>query len=77
VGLREIEQILEFSIPCESETVAANVSESIRKARTNGIVIHIEGTMPSKAPEGDIYKVTSQKMGTEFLKTLDTSSKSK
>jgi len=77
VGLREIEQIIEFSIPCETETVAANVAEAVRKARTNGIVIKIDGSMPSKSQGADIYKVKSIKTGTEFLKTFDTSSKAK
>ena len=77
VGLREIEQILEFNIPCESETVAANVAESIRKARLTGVVIHIKGGMPILSEGSEIFKVKSHVLGTEFIKTLNLSSKAK
>ena len=70
VGLREIEQIIEFSIPCDSEIIATNVSESLRKSRNNGVVIHIKGAIARMSQGADIYKVTSIQTGTEFLKGL-------
>lgn len=68
VGLREIEQILEFSVPCETELIATNVSEFLRKSRNNGVIVHIKAGMPNKIPGVDMYKVKSLISGEEFLK---------
>lgn len=76
VGLREIEQIIEFSIPCESETVAVNVSEAVRKCRSNGEIFVIKGGLPIKQQGADIFKVKSIVGGTDFLKSVSTKPKS-
>ncbi|MBE0515156.1 hypothetical protein [Sulfurimonas sp.] len=73
VGLREIEQIIEFSIPCESEMVATNVAEVVRKARNNGEIFSIRGGIPQKQTGADIFKVKSIVSGTDFLKSMTSS----
>jgi len=59
VGLQEIETIVEFKVPCESNKEATMVSELLRKARAAKKPIYIKADIPKKQSEADIYSVIS------------------
>lgn len=80
VGLKEVETNMEFKIPCQSDTEASLVAQSVRKLRDTGVVFTISGDLPITYQNGqkmDIATVTSFESGSEFLKKFESITKIK
>jgi len=67
VGVQEIETIIEFKIPCSTNEEAKQVSELVRKSRANNVPIYVNGDIPRKQEQGDIYNVVSFDNGDDFI----------
>jgi hypothetical protein len=77
VGLQEIEETIEFIIPCDSNDEAALVSEALRKIRDLGSVFIFNGGIPKKYSNSDFPFVKSLDNGTLFLKNVESITKIK
>lgn len=77
VGLQEIEETIEFIIPCASNDEAALVSEALRKLRDQKSPFYIFGAIPKKYQNSEFPFTKSTDNGTEFLKKVESISKIK
>jgi hypothetical protein len=77
VGLQEVEETLEFIIPCASNTEASLVGEAIRKLRDLKSPFYIFGGLPKKYQNSEFPFVKSTDNGTEFLKKVESITKIK
>jgi hypothetical protein len=77
VGLQEVEETIEFIIPCVSNDEAALVSESLRKLRDLKSPFYIFGGIPKKYQNSEFPFVKSTDNGTEFLKKVESITKIK
>lgn len=77
VGLQEVEETIEFIIPCVSNDEAALVSEALRKIRDVGSVFIFDGGIPKKFQNSEFPFVKSNENGTEFLKRVESITKIK
>jgi hypothetical protein len=77
VGLQEVEETLEFIIPCASNTEASLVGEAIRKLRDLKSPFYIFGGLPKKYERNQYAFVRSYDNGAEFLKKVESITKVK
>jgi len=77
VGLQEIEETLEFIIPCASNTEASLVGEAVRKLRDLKSPFYIFGGLPKKYDKNQYPFVRSSDNGAEFLKKVESITKVK
>jgi hypothetical protein len=77
VGLQEVEETLEFIIPCASNTEAALVGEAVRKLRDLKSPFYIFGGLPKKYDRNQYAFVRSYDNGSEFLKKVESITKIK
>lgn len=77
VGLQEVEETIEFIIPCSSNDEAALVSESLRKLRDLKSPFYILGGIPKKYQNSEFPFVKSTDSGADFLKKVESITKIK
>lgn len=77
VGLQEVEETIEFIIPCETNDQAALVSEALRKIRDLKSPFYIFGPLPRKYDKNEFPFTKSFDNGTEFLKKVESITKIK
>lgn len=77
VGLQEIEETIEFIIPCDSNDEAALVSEALRKLRDQKSPFYVFGGIPKKYQNIEFPFVKSTDHGGSFLKTVESITKIK
>lgn len=77
VGLQEVEETLEFIIPCASNDEASLVSEALRKIRVLNSPFYLFGGLPKKYANSDFPFVKSNDHGADFLKTVESITKIK
>ncbi len=77
VGLQEVEETLEFIIPCASNTEASLVGEAVRKLRDLKSPFYIFGGLPKKYDKNQYPFVRSFDNGAEFLKKVESITKIK
>lgn len=71
VGLQEIEETIEFIIPCDSNDEAALVSEALRKLRVLGTPFNFNGGPSKKYQNSEFPFVKSYDHGAAFLKAVE------
>lgn len=77
VGLQEVEETLEFIIPCASNSEAALVGEAVRKLRDLKSPFYIQGGLPKKYDRNQYAFVRSYDNGAAFLKKVESITKIK
>lgn len=77
VGLQEVEETLEFIIPCSSNTEASLVGEAVRKLRDLKSPFYIHGGLPKKYDRNQYAFVRSYDNGAAFLKKVESITKIK
>jgi len=71
VGIQETESIVEFKIPCQSNEEASQVSELVRKARSNNDPIYVNSGLPVKNQNSEVLVVTSLDSAEVFMKQFN------
>ncbi|MFA5215078.1 hypothetical protein [Sulfuricurvum sp.] len=77
VGLQEVEETIEFIIPCASNDEAALVGEAVRKLRDLKSPFYIFGGLPKKYDKNPYPFVRSYDSGSEFLNRVESITKIK
>lgn len=77
VGLQEVEETIEFIIPCATNDEAALVNEALRKVRDLKSPFYIFGGIPKKYQNSEFPFVKSDNHGADFLKTVESITKIK
>lgn len=77
VGLQEVEETIEFIIPCDSNDEAALVGEALRKLRDLKSPFYVFGPLPKKYSNSEFPFVKSPDHGSAFLKTVESITKIK
>lgn len=71
VGRQEIEETIEFIIPCSSNEEASLVSEALYKIRDLGSVFIFDGGLPKKYQNSEFPFIKSYENGATFLKKVE------
>lgn len=58
LGEVDKEELIEFKIPCDSNSEAGELNKLFRSLKSNGIVFSLSGTLPIKSDNSEFLKVT-------------------
>jgi len=58
MGLVDKEELVEFIIRCEENSVAAELGKMFRKLKKNGVVVDFKGSLPKYSDNSEYLKVT-------------------
>lgn len=64
---KEVEEIIEYQVPCSSSKQASQVTDVLRKLRATKTPIYINTSIPKKYEGGQIYTAKSLDLGDKFL----------
>jgi len=72
VGFREVETIIDYKIPCDSNIEATELVQLLYQARKDKKTIIVNGALPKHKGQGtDQYEVMSFDMAKDFIKMND------
>lgn len=58
LGEVDKEELVEFRIPCETNSEAGELNKLFRNLKSSGVVVNFSGTLPMKSNNSEFLKVT-------------------